>query len=163
MAFEYRNPTNGDRLAAVALDDDVWIKTSPKGCLVPPDRVEEVIAGIRDAARTAAGQDQATFTTVPLSGFQPGRMTMAAPTVGQPAEAHATDEARVPATAGRPTERLSRIAQAHSQDTGPGGLTSGNCVECGERSPCPTYVWSTTDRDPLATWDPADDDTEAER
>ncbi|MFE5591478.1 hypothetical protein [Streptomyces sp. NPDC056549] len=56
MAFEYRNPTNGDRLAAVALDDDVWLKTSPKGCLVPSDRVEEVIAGIRDAARTAAAR-----------------------------------------------------------------------------------------------------------
>ncbi|MGW4850183.1 hypothetical protein ACWEPZ_02980 [Streptomyces sp. NPDC004288] len=57
MTFEYRNPTNTDRLAAVALDNDVWIKTSPKGCLVPPDRVEEVIAGIRAAARQTTGQD----------------------------------------------------------------------------------------------------------
>ncbi|MET9728465.1 hypothetical protein [Streptomyces zaomyceticus] len=56
MAFEYRNPTNGDRLAAIELDGDVWLKTTSKGCLVPPDRVEEVVAGIRDAARTASGQ-----------------------------------------------------------------------------------------------------------
>lgn len=56
MAFEYRNPSNGDRIAAVPLDDDVWIKTTPKGCLVPPDRVEELVAGIRDAARTTSGQ-----------------------------------------------------------------------------------------------------------
>ena len=56
MAFEYRNPTTGDRVAAVEFDGDVWLKTTSKGCLVPPDRVEEVIAGIRDAARTASGQ-----------------------------------------------------------------------------------------------------------
>ncbi|MFE6815972.1 hypothetical protein [Streptomyces sp. NPDC057677] len=57
-----------------------------------------------------------------------------------------------------PTARLARIAEAHRQETGPGGLTSGDCNECGERSPCPTYVWATTSRDPLATWDPADDE-----
>lgn len=56
MTFEYRNPANGDRLAAVPLDGDVWLKTSPKGCLIPPERVEEVIAGIRGAARPAARQ-----------------------------------------------------------------------------------------------------------
>ncbi|MFF2773375.1 hypothetical protein ACFVU3_00560 [Streptomyces sp. NPDC058052] len=92
---------------------------------LPTSRVEEVVAGIRDAARTAArqttphacdncagidpascltnpdraarqttGQDDtgAAFTTVPLSGFQPGRMTMTAPAVGQPAEAHDTEQ-----------------------------------------------------------------------
>jgi len=59
-----------------------------------------------------------------------------------------------------PAARLARIAEAHQQETGPGGLTSGRCNECGEPSPCPTYTWATTNRDPLATWDPADDDTE---
>ncbi|MFJ6579293.1 hypothetical protein ACIQMY_25440 [Streptomyces sp. NPDC091368] len=56
MAFEYRNPTNGDRLTSGQPDADVWLKTSVKGALVPPDRVEEVIAGIRDAARQTTGQ-----------------------------------------------------------------------------------------------------------
>lgn len=53
--------------------------------------------------------------------------------------------------------RLKRIAQAHQAVTAAGGLTSGDCAECGHSWPCPTYVWATTDRDPLATWDPADD------
>lgn len=69
-------------------------------------------------------------------------------------------------TAGKATARLSRIAQAHSKQVGIGGLTDGSCVECGlpwGESGCPTYVWATTDRDPLATWDPADDDPEAHR
>lgn len=61
-------------------------------------------------------------------------------------------------TAGPPA-RLARIAEAHSKDVGPGGLTSGDCTECGHAWPCPTYTWATTDRDPLATWDPADDET----
>jgi len=59
-----------------------------------------------------------------------------------------------------PSARLACIAQAHTQDTASGGLTSGSCVECGHRFPCPTSVWATTDRDPLATWDPADDEPE---
>lgn len=58
------------------------------------------------------------------------------------------------------TERLARIAEAHSKNQAPGGLTSGGCDECGHHWPCPTYMWAATDRDPLATWDPADDDTE---
>lgn len=56
-----------------------------------------------------------------------------------------------------PTDRLARIAQAHSKDHGPGGMTSGDCGECGWPWPCPTFTWATTDRDPTATWDPADD------
>lgn len=56
-----------------------------------------------------------------------------------------------------PTDRLARIAQAHSKET-VGGMTSGLCNECELPHPCPTYIWATTDRDPLATWDPADDD-----
>ena len=58
-----------------------------------------------------------------------------------------------------PTARLARIAEAHTQDSGPGGLTSGDCTECGHRWPCPTNIWATTTRDPLATWNPADDET----
>lgn len=54
--------------------------------------------------------------------------------------------------------RLARIAEAHSADTASGGMTSGYCVECDHPWPCPTYTWAATDRDPLATWDPADDE-----
>jgi len=57
-----------------------------------------------------------------------------------------------------PEARLARIAEAHSKHVGDGGLTSGDCNECGYPHPCPTYTWATTDRDPLATWDPADDE-----
>jgi hypothetical protein len=56
-----------------------------------------------------------------------------------------------------PADRLARIAQAHSKDT-VNGMTSGLCNECERPWPCPTYTWATTERDPLATWDPADDD-----
>lgn len=61
---------------------------------------------------------------------------------------------------GTPEERLLRIAGAHSKDQTPGGMTSGDCAECGWTWPCPTYIWATTDRDPLATWGPSDDETE---
>jgi hypothetical protein len=53
--------------------------------------------------------------------------------------------------------RLSRIAEAHVKEVLVGGLTSGDCTECGHAWPCPTYTWATTDRDTLATWDPSDD------
>lgn len=62
----------------------------------------------------------------------------------------------IPATT---RQRLNRIAQAHSKDVGPGGLTSGLCVECGWSWPCPTYAWAAHDRDPDGPWDPANDDT----
>ncbi|MEH0586191.1 hypothetical protein QA942_19725 [Streptomyces sp. B21-106] len=58
----------------------------------------------------------------------------------------------------KPAARLARIAEAHSKHVGEGGLTDGSCAECGELDPCPTRIWATTDRDPLATWDPADDE-----
>ncbi|MFE7972977.1 hypothetical protein [Streptomyces shenzhenensis] len=57
-----------------------------------------------------------------------------------------------------PAHRLARIAEAHSKNVMDGGLTDGDCTECGHPHPCPTYVWATTDRDVLATWDPADGD-----
>ena len=53
---------------------------------------------------------------------------------------------------------MARIAEAHRKYVGDSGLTSGDCIECGEPWPCPTNVWATTDRDPMATWDPADDE-----
>ncbi|WP_435601295.1 hypothetical protein [Streptomyces sp. C10-9-1] len=53
--------------------------------------------------------------------------------------------------------RLARIASAHSKSAEEGGTTSGDCTECGHPHPCPTWVWATSDRDPLSTWDPADD------
>ncbi|HEX5522700.1 MAG TPA: hypothetical protein VFX53_04580 [Pedococcus sp.] len=54
--------------------------------------------------------------------------------------------------------RLARIAEAHHMSIDRDGGTYGDCNECGWAHPCPTYVWATTDRDPLSTWDPADDD-----
>lgn len=57
-----------------------------------------------------------------------------------------------------PKARLHCIAQAHAKEVLEGGLTSGCCVECGHAWPCPTFVWASTERDPLATWDPADDE-----
>lgn len=58
--------------------------------------------------------------------------------------------------------RLARIAEAHSKSTGVGGTTDGLCSECELPHPCPTYTWAATDRNPLATWDPADDEPESE-
>lgn len=54
--------------------------------------------------------------------------------------------------------RLGRIAESHCMDVTEGGLTSGLCVECARPHPCPTYIWATTERDPLSTWDPDDDE-----
>ncbi|MFM9703574.1 hypothetical protein [Streptomyces galilaeus] len=66
--------------------------------------------------------------------------------------------------AGRMAARLARIAEAHSKNVTHGGLTSGECNECGHawgKDGCPTYVWATVNRDPLATWDPRDDEEAA--
>lgn len=63
--------------------------------------------------------------------------------------------------AGRLEARLARIAEAHSKNVTGGGLTSGECNECSHSHPCPTYTWATASRDPLATWDPADDEEAA--
>lgn len=60
-----------------------------------------------------------------------------------------------------PADRMARIAEAHCKDIGEGGLTSGDCAECGHPYPCPTRIWATTERDPLLCWDPADDDPDA--
>lgn len=63
MTFEYRDDASCDKLVAQPDTDDdrkpvVFISTTGlnKGVYVPLDRVEEVVAGIRDAARTASGQ-----------------------------------------------------------------------------------------------------------
>lgn len=71
---------------------------------------------------------------------------------------HTHDGASVLAPVDDP--RLQRIAEAHSKNQAAGGMTSGECDECGWAWPCPTYTWATTDRDPLAPWDPADDEHE---
>jgi len=56
-------------------------------------------------------------------------------------------------------QRLARIAQAHTKHIDQHGGTTGECTECGETAPCPTWIWATTTvRDPNATWDPADDE-----
>jgi hypothetical protein len=60
VTFEYRDP-DGDSLIVTNSKTDagqpvVWMATSPDGVNIDPARVEEVVAGIRDAARTASGQ-----------------------------------------------------------------------------------------------------------
>lgn len=44
-----------------------------------------------------------------------------------------------------PEERLGRIAEAHTKDAGPSGLTSGLCAECNWVWPCPTHKWATSE------------------
>ncbi|HWB34894.1 MAG TPA: hypothetical protein VHA75_02610, partial [Rugosimonospora sp.] len=43
--------------------------------------------------------------------------------------------------------RMQRIAQAHSKNKAAGGMTSGDCDECGWSWPCPTYRWATGEGD----------------
>ena len=46
-----------------------------------------------------------------------------------------------------------RIAEAHSKSKAPGGMTSGDCDECGWSWPCPTYRWASGEGDPtFSTW-----------
>ncbi|MGW2203398.1 hypothetical protein [Streptomyces sp. NPDC001774] len=61
MTFEYRDE-DGDELFVdrAVLIPAIFIRTPPNGCVVPSGRVEEVVAGIRDAARQAAGQAPTT-------------------------------------------------------------------------------------------------------
>ncbi|MEE1813485.1 hypothetical protein PUR59_00230 [Streptomyces sp. SP18ES09] len=65
MTFEYRDPATCDTLVAQPDTDDdrkpvVFISTTGlnKGVYVPLDRVEEVVAGIRDAARQTGQQPE---------------------------------------------------------------------------------------------------------
>lgn len=135
MTFEYRDPF-GNRLEAEPSDQAVKLTTywSYGDILldIPLDRVEEVVAGIRDAARTASGQQPETTpcacthpqdrhlsacTECPCIGYAPtwpptkrrivpvcdqcgapwaiSHRCAPAPAVGQPAEAHDTDEAEL--------------------------------------------------------------------
>ncbi|MFC9700891.1 hypothetical protein ACFTWD_09390 [Streptomyces sp. NPDC056943] len=63
MTFEYRD-ADGDCLTfTVTTDDQPHIlvhAAGRRGVMVHPDRVEEVVAGIRDTARTASGQQAET-------------------------------------------------------------------------------------------------------
>jgi hypothetical protein len=109
--FEYRDE-DGDDLIARPMRGipAVLILTGTNGIAVDLDRVEEVVAGIRDAARTAArqttGQDDtdrydarltAPMTTEAAAALRDRIETgpLARRAVGQPAEAHGT-EARPP-------------------------------------------------------------------
>ena len=124
MTFEYRDH-DGDFIE-VSIPFDlpyIALRTSDRGCYVHPDRVEEVVAGIRDAARTAArqttGQADTAVTCAHCKGtgadpedqgdyepsvhmYNPTTIGPCpechgsgkdAPAVGQPAEAHDTDRA----------------------------------------------------------------------
>lgn len=69
MTFEYRDDASCDKLVAQPDTDDnrkpvVFISTTGlnNGVYVPVDRVEEVVAGIRDTARTAAGRPAGPLT-----------------------------------------------------------------------------------------------------
>jgi hypothetical protein len=49
---------------------------------------------------------------------------------------------------------LERIAQAHCQQTGEGGVTDGMCAECGWIWPCATHRWATGAVEDLdGTWE----------
>lgn len=71
-------------------------------------------------------------------------------------------EAVAPAemVAGSAEGRLARIAEGHEKNQYAGGLTDGECAECGWPHPCPTFIWATTERDPLAPWNARDDELE---
>jgi len=92
MTFEYRD-ADGGHLSVTPLPGVpyVLVRTDPEGCAVPADLVPDTVAGIRDAARTASGQQPEH--TCPDGEPCPGHD---APAVGQPAEAQATNEARPP-------------------------------------------------------------------
>lgn len=53
--FEYTAPDGRYLRAADRDESGVWVATSEFGCLIPLDRVEEVVAGLRDMARQASG------------------------------------------------------------------------------------------------------------
>ncbi|MER5706016.1 hypothetical protein [Streptomyces sp. NPDC002122] len=134
MAFEYRD-SDGARLRVDNVNASTYYGNEPVVALltehrdgddvpvvyVPLDRVEEVVAGIRDAARTASGQQPAAATCAHCKGtgadpedegdydqgvhmYNPTTIGPCpechgtgkdAPAVGQPAEAHTTDRAAV--------------------------------------------------------------------
>lgn len=50
--------------------------------------------------------------------------------------------------------RLVRIAEVHYKSVDSHGGTYGLCNECNWNWPCPTFVWATTERDFMATWNP---------
>jgi hypothetical protein len=73
-------------------------------------------------------------------------------------------ERELPAAEKKLRYRLARIAEAHVKDVDEHGGTFGDCAECDQPWPCPTYVWATTDRDALAApWHPTEDEREALR
>lgn len=96
MTFEYRDQYSGYINAGVFLNRALVIKTNPHGCFIDPARVEEVVAGIRDAARTAARQTTGQDDTCDACGspFPVGHLCLnpepTASAVGRPAEAHDT-------------------------------------------------------------------------
>lgn len=59
MTFEYRD-SSGARLTVATTSIGISLWTQPEDVAIAHDRVEEVIAGIRDAARTASGQQPET-------------------------------------------------------------------------------------------------------
>jgi hypothetical protein len=59
MSFEYRDDT-GARLTVATASTGISIWTKPEDVVVAHSRVEEVVAGIRDAARQASGQQPDT-------------------------------------------------------------------------------------------------------
>lgn len=51
-------------------------------------------------------------------------------------------------------DRLAKIAEMHFQGQVGGGMTTGECHECGWSWPCPTYRWATEQGVGVScTWD----------
>lgn len=64
MTYQYSD-IDGDGITvrpAPATVGGVFIKTDPDGCYIDPDRLEELVAGIRDTARQAARRSEGAAT-----------------------------------------------------------------------------------------------------
>lgn len=49
--------------------------------------------------------------------------------------------------------RLARIAEAHHKNVDSHSGTFGECDECSWTWPCPTYIWATTDKKYMDSWE----------
>ncbi|MFF9910644.1 hypothetical protein [Streptomyces sp. NPDC013457] len=111
MTFEYRDHDGDFVEVSVPVDlPFIAIRTGDRGCYIDPDRVEEVVAGIRDAARQAARQKLPTMAY----GDGKGRVycQSCAPTVGAdvPLTVDQVDHWELCPSCGRPVVDVARQA-----------------------------------------------------
>ncbi|MFE5628449.1 hypothetical protein [Streptomyces sp. NPDC056543] len=165
MTFEYRDSV-GDALTAKptigTLTPGILLHIEPSNCVhVPLDRVEEVVAGIRDAARQAAGQPAALQCNWAHSRVghephnwepQPGMQPVHCPGYSEPAAEHVHklgnadedggilddwDNCRDPECPGPTAAEMARARQAAGQTpTTECALPAFMGCECGHLSGC---------------------------